>query len=285
MISMNSGALSLNTRRNVSLAVVEAAAGEATLKVVDLTGVRAASAEAPLPDAKNRQKPTKRGLIRKVGLRAIPFIACLDARRTERRFTAIPPRWTPTHRRSDARRSWNSKSHPRLVRLDMAKRDRQRVRRIRRLWHLAQRQQRPHHQLDLPLIRVPVPRHRRLHLAWRIAMHRHTMLRGRKQHHSPHFSQPQSCPHIQRAEYRLDRHHRRLKFLNEFAKQGVNIVQRRARAFLLPLCIDSERPVVEHLAPSSIGLDDAIPRRPRRRRIQSKHTNRGLRRFYSCPCT
>src|SRR5580700_5931431 len=98
---MNSGALSLNTRRKVSLAVVDAAAGASAFKAVDFSGVRAASVEAPAPDAKNRQKPSKKGLIRKAGLRAIPFIACLDARHTEWRFTAIPPRRTAIPRHSD----------------------------------------------------------------------------------------------------------------------------------------------------------------------------------------
>src|SRR5580704_16487952 len=141
MISMNSGALSLNTRRNESFAAVEAAATAraAAFKAVDFSGVPADSAEAPAPDAKNRQKPSKTGLIRKAGLRAIPFIACLDARHTEWRFTTIPPRRAQIPRRSDARRRWNPKSHPRLIRLNMTKCHRQRIRRIRRLRYLAQR--------------------------------------------------------------------------------------------------------------------------------------------------
>src|SRR5579871_5041060 len=143
MISMNSGELSLNTRRNVSFAAVEAAAGvpvtagDAALKALDFARVRADSSKAPAPDAKTRQKPSQKGVIRNAGLVAIPLIARLDAGHTNRCFTRVSPRRAPIPRHSHARRHRNPKSHPRLICLDVTKRDRKRIRRIRRLRHLA----------------------------------------------------------------------------------------------------------------------------------------------------
>src|SRR3984957_4058478 len=163
---MNSGVLSLNTRRKVSFAA-EVAGAPTVCEVDGITKVRAAVEETNAASAKSSVRLSETRVIRNAALRAIPLIACLDASHAERRFTPIPacrPGGTSSTRRLPGR---NPKSYARLVCLNMAQRHRQGIRRLRRLWHLAQRQQRPHHQLNLPLIRMPITRDRCLPLARR----------------------------------------------------------------------------------------------------------------------
>ncbi len=180
---MNSGVLSLNTRRNVSFAAAEAGPAFDAAETVVFTKWDAVP-ETKLAGAQkqNKKKQIAVSVIRTAALKSIPLIARLDANHANRRFTPISParplasrhpnrRRTRSNRSSPARRHRNPKSHPRLIRLNVAERHRQCVRGIRWLRHLAQRQQRPHHQLNLPLIRMPITRHRRLHLARRITVH------------------------------------------------------------------------------------------------------------------
>src|SRR5580692_12696543 len=132
MISINSGVLSLNTRRNVSFAAVVAGA-PAVCEVGGIIKVRAAAEETNAAGAKRSASPSEIRVIRNVGLRTVPLITRLDAGHADRRFTPIPARRPGDTSPTCRRRRRNPKSHSRLVRLDVTQYHRQRIRRIRRL--------------------------------------------------------------------------------------------------------------------------------------------------------
>src|ERR1700760_4341553 len=91
---MNSGELSLNTRRKVSFAAAAAGgfAERSAARVPAFKLWECPGAGHPNPaSAKTREENTKTRVARKTGLGAVVFIACLDARDADRRFTPIAP--------------------------------------------------------------------------------------------------------------------------------------------------------------------------------------------------
>src|SRR5256712_8080803 len=81
------------------------------------------------------------------------------------------------------------KTPPRLFRLQMAQRHRERVSGVRRLRCLVHRDQRTHHYLHLPLVGVAVTGDGSFHFARRVAVDHHTALRPGKQTYAAHFGQ------------------------------------------------------------------------------------------------
>ena len=89
--------------------------------------------------------------------------------------------------------------------------------------------ERADHHLHLPFVRVAIAGDRSLHFAWRITVHRQTLLRGGQQNHAAHFSQSQGRAHIQCGKDSFNCHNLRGKFIDQVAEQRVDILKHRAR--------------------------------------------------------
>src|SRR5437016_6541043 len=160
-----------------------------------------------------------------------------------------------------------------MLRLQVAQRHCERISRICGLWSLRHGEQRAHHHLHLPLVRMPWAREGCVTFAWRVAMHFQIMLGGSQQHHAAHLRQPQCGAHVQGGENALDRHGIRRKLFDQPAEQRMDILKRGARALLAPFCADRQCTKMQHPAVAPVTLDDAVTRRPRRGRVDAKYAH------------
>jgi len=142
--------------------------------------------------------------------------------------------------------------------LQVTESHRERVSGIRGLGDFGHAQERADHKLHLALIGVAVAPDRGFHLAWRVAVNGQSVLRGGEQDHAADFRETQCGADIQRRKNGLDSHYIGDELVDETAKEGVNILESRARRFLSAFGGNAQGAVMQALAIASLAFDDGV---------------------------
>lgn len=149
-----------------------------------------------------------------------------------------------------------------MVRLNMTEGDGESVGGVAGFGQLGEGEQGTNHELYLAFVGVTVTCDRSFYFTRRVAVYGDTVLRGREKNNAADFGEAQCGTYVQRGENRLNGHDCGCEFLDQTAEQCVNVLKSGAREFLLALCCDAKRAVVNHRVAAAVAFNDAVAGRP-----------------------